>query len=104
MRGGYGIMYSPPIANQFGLANIDGYDGSHNFSASTLNPVFYWDNGYPAYSFTLPDKDPTLDNGQGINYIPSNSNRQPYSQNYTPGLPVPPAPKLLNTLDHVCRK
>jgi len=85
MRGGYGIMYSPPIANQFGLANIDGYDGSHNFSASTLNPVFSWDNGYPAYSFTLPDKDPTLDNGQGINYIPSNSNRQPYSQNYTMG-------------------
>ena len=52
---------------------------------STVNPVFYWDNGYPAYNFTLPDKDPTLDNGQGINYIPSNSNRQPYSQNYTLG-------------------
>jgi len=85
LRGGYGIMYSPPIANQYGYANIDGYDGSHNFSASSLNPVMYWDNGYPSYTFTLPDLDPTLDNGQGIAYIPSNSNHQPYSQNYTLG-------------------
>ena len=85
LRGGYGIMYSPPIANQFGLANIDGYDGSHNYSASSLNPVMYWDNGYPPYNFTLPDLDPTLDNGQGIAYIPGDSNHQPYSQNYTMG-------------------
>lgn len=85
LRGGYGIMYSPPIANQYGYANIDGYDGSHNYSASSLNPVMYWDNGYPPYNFTLPDLDPTLDNGQGIAYIPSNSNHQPYSQNYTLG-------------------
>ena len=85
LRGGYGIMYSPPIANQFGYANIDGYDGSHNYSASSLNPVMYWDNGYPPYNFTLPDLDPTLDNGQGIAYIPSDSNHQPYSQNYTMG-------------------
>jgi len=85
MRGGYGIMYSPPIANQFGLASIDGYNGTNNFSPSSRNPVFYWDNGYPAYTHTLPDLDPTLDNGQGILYIPGNSNRQPYSQNYTLG-------------------
>ena len=31
-------MYSPPIANQFGLASIDGYDGSHNFGTSTRDP------------------------------------------------------------------
>lgn len=85
LRGGYGIMYSPPIANAFGYATIDGYDGSHNYATSRLNPVFYWDKGYPPYSFTLPDIDPTLDNGQNIAYIPSNSNRQPYSQNYTLG-------------------
>lgn len=85
LRGGYGIMYSPPIGNQFGLASIDGYDGSHNYSPSTRDPVMYWDNGYPPYSFQLPTLDPTLDNGQGIAYIPGNSNRQPYSQNYTMG-------------------
>ena len=86
LRGGYGIMYSPPIANAFGLASIDGYNGSNGFHASTRNPVMYWDNGYPAFNFTLPNTDPTLDNGQGIAYIPSNSNRQPYSQNYTLGI------------------
>jgi hypothetical protein len=85
MRGGYGINYSPPISNGFGLSSIDGYNGSNNFPTSTRNPVFYWDNGYPAYTHTLPSLDPTLDNGNGIVYIPSNSNRQPYAQNYTLG-------------------
>jgi hypothetical protein len=55
-------------------------------ATSKRDPVFYWDSGYPAYSFTLPDTDPTLDNGQGILYIPRNSNRQPYAQNYTLGI------------------
>lgn len=85
LRGGYGVMYSPPIANGFGLSAIDGYNGSNNFARSRRNPAFYWDNGYPAYTFSLPIKDPALDNGQGISYIPRNSNRQPYSQNYTLG-------------------
>lgn len=85
MRGGYGINYSPPISNGFGLASIDGYNGSNNFRTSTRDPVFYWDNGYPAFTHTLPFIDPTLDNGNGINYIAKNSNRQPYAQNYTLG-------------------
>jgi hypothetical protein len=86
LRGGYGINYAPPIANQFGLASIDGYNASHGFPTSHRDPVFYWDNGYPSANFTLPNLDPTLDNGQGIGYIPKNSNRQPYSQNYTFGI------------------
>ena len=85
MRGGYGINYSPPISNGFGLSSIDGYNGGNNFATSTRDPVFYWDSGYPAYTHTLPVVDPTLDNGNGINYVASNSNRQPYSQNYTLG-------------------
>lgn len=86
LRGGYGIMYTPPIANQWGLASIDGYSASNNFSASTRDPRFYWDNGYPAYTHTLPNKDPGLDNGNGITYDPANANRQPYTQNYTFGV------------------
>jgi hypothetical protein len=85
LRGGYGINYSPPISNGFGLSSIDGYNGGNNFQTSKRDPVFYWDNGYPAYTHTLPDIDPTLDNGNGITYIGSNSNRQPYAQNYTLG-------------------
>ena len=30
------------------------------------NQVFNWDSGYPAYPYTLPNKDPTLDNGSSI--------------------------------------
>ena len=85
LRGGYGLMYSPPISNNWGLSNISGYNGSNNFAQSRRDPVFYWDSGYPSYNFTLPDKDPALQNGQGISYIPGNSNRQPYAQNYTLG-------------------
>lgn len=86
IRGGYGLMYTPPIANSFGLASIDGYSGANNFATSTRDPRFYWDSGYPPYAFTLPDKDPALDNGSGINYNARDSARQPYVQNYTFGL------------------
>jgi hypothetical protein len=87
LRAGYGLMYTPPIANAFGFASVDGYTGSNPFPAKANGtPVFYWDNGYPAYTHTLPLKDPTLDNGGSINYQTSDSARQPYAQNYTFGL------------------
>ncbi len=77
LRGGYGINYSPPIYNGFGPATIDGYSGSKNLTRQTLNPVLYWDNGYPAYTAKLPVLDPTLDNGSSIAYISPNSSRSP---------------------------
>ena len=86
VRGGYGLNYTPPIANSYGLASIDGYSGSNNFTKSNRDPNFYWDNGYPAYNHTLPNKDPALNNGSSINYNPRNSARQPYAQNYTVGV------------------
>jgi Carboxypeptidase regulatory-like domain len=86
VRGGYGLMYTPPIANVWGFATIDGYSGYNNFATSNREPVFYWDNGYPAYKHTLPNKDPELDNGSTISYAPRDSARQPYTQNYTIGL------------------
>ena len=86
LRGGYGLMYTPPIANTFGEATIDGYSSSNNFSPKTLAQAFNWDTGYPAYKFTLPDKDPALDNGSSISYSARDSARQPYAQNYTIGL------------------
>ena len=86
LRAGYGLMYTPPIANTWGLATIDGYSGANNFATSTRDPNFYWDSGYPAYTHTLPNKDPSLDNGSGITYAAGNSARQPYAQNYTIGL------------------
>ena len=49
VRGGYGLMYTPPIANTFGEATIDGYYGNNNLAQTVINPVFNWDNGFPAY-------------------------------------------------------
>lgn len=85
-RGGYGLNYTPPINNSFGPATIDGYSGNKNLTRQTLNPALYWDNGYPAYTGSLPSLDPTLDNGTGIPYISPNSSRQPYAQNFSVGV------------------
>ena len=86
LRGGYGLMYTPPIANAFGEATIDGYYGNNNYVPTVMNAVFNWDSGFPPYRFPLPDKDPALDNGSSIAYIAPNSARQPYAQNYTFGI------------------
>ena len=90
LRAGYGLMYTPPIANSFGEATIDGYSGSNSLpaysGANKITPRFNWDNGYPAYPFTLPNKDPALDNGSSISYSARDSARQPYAQNYTFGI------------------
>ena len=83
VRAGYGLMYTPPIANSFGEATIDGYYGNNNQVQKIIDPVFNWDSGFPAYPYPLPDKDPALDNGSSISYIARNSARQPYAQNYT---------------------
>jgi hypothetical protein len=85
-RGGYGLNYTPPIDNNFGPATIDGYSGVQNLGRQTLNPVLYWDKGYPAYTASLPVLDPTLDNGSGIPYISPDSSKQPYAQNFSIGL------------------
>ena len=86
LRGGYGLMYEPPIANNWGEAFIDGYYGNNSFAPTVMTPVFNWDNGYPAYPYALPNKDPGLDNGSTISYISGNSARQPYAQNFTFGI------------------
>jgi hypothetical protein len=86
LRAGYGLMYSPPIANTWGEATIDGYYGNNSFAQKGINQVFNWDKGYPAYPFALPNLDPALDNGSSISYSARNSARQPYAQNFTFGL------------------
>jgi len=86
LRGGYGLMYTPPIANAAGTATVDGYVGNNAFAPTVMNPVFNWDQGFPAYPFPLPDKNPALDNGNSISYTAPNSTRQPYAQNYTFGV------------------
>jgi len=85
-RGGYGLNYTPPITNGWDPATVDGYSGANNLHPQTINPALYWDNGYPAYTHSLPDLDPTLDNGNGIAYVSPHSSRQPYAQNFSLGV------------------
>jgi hypothetical protein len=92
VRGGYGIINTPNISNGFGFPGKNGFNGS--ISVNTANTplqfpqdaVFSLDSPYPVFTATLPNKSPTLLNGQGINYIAPDSIRPPYTQNWNFGL------------------
>lgn len=91
MRGGYGITNTPNISNGFGFPGKSGFNGS--ISVNTANTplqfpqdaVFSLDNPYPVFTASLPNKNPALQNGQGINYIAPDSIRPPYTQNWSLG-------------------
>ena len=91
MRGGYGINNTPAISNGFGFGGTLGYNGSISVtSANTLvpfaeAPLGNISNPYPSFTGTLPNKIPTLANGQGIDYYPMNGNHLPYVQNWNFG-------------------
>ncbi|MEN6532631.1 MAG: carboxypeptidase regulatory-like domain-containing protein [Bryobacteraceae bacterium] len=99
LRGGYGVNFAAPIRNGWGMASITGYNGSNNYGAvGTREPRFYWDNGYPAYSGTLPNTDPSQQNGSDIGLIRADSSHQPYVQNWTFGIQwLLPADSVLET-------
>ena len=91
MRGGYGINNTPAISNGFGFGGTLGYNG--NISVTSANtPIRFaedslgnLDNRYPDFTGTLPNKIPTLANGQSIDYYPESGNRLPYVQNWNFG-------------------
>jgi len=86
LRGGYGISYSAPINNEFGYSNTYGYDGSINMPASTRDPALWWDNPFPSFRGTLPDKNPSLQNGADISYTAGDSTKQSYVHNWSLGV------------------
>jgi hypothetical protein len=91
MRGGYGINNMPPINNGFGGPSTIGYNGSiARSSANTAlrfaeEPVMYLQDRYPDFGSTLPNRDPSIANGQGITYVGPDHNRVPYVQNWNFG-------------------
>jgi len=123
-RGGYGISYSPPILNNFGSQNIFGYNGSvplqRGYSATltgfSLDPTTYWSAlkgaslpagarvGVPPFSGTLPAIDPTLANGNGIDFLPASSLAQPYAQNWNAGFQYMLPKEVMLELDYVGSK
>ena len=92
LRGGYGINNTPPIVDGFSFPSSFGYNGSISLSPSNTqlrfpqDPVLFLSNRYPDFQGTLPNKNPALANGQGTTYVPRDSNRLPYVQNYSFGI------------------
>lgn len=102
-RGGYGISYGPPIENNFGSQNLFGFNGSVPLNAGTsptgffADPVIYWSSlssaslptkaqiGVPAFTGTLPNRDPASANGQTLDFMPRNAAAQPYVQSWSAG-------------------
>jgi hypothetical protein len=90
VRGGYGINYSPPINDGWHASYTAGFDGSNPIIGRRgrfrEDPVYSWDNPYPPYTATLPNTDPTLQNGDYIDYYSPETNRFPYVQNWNVGV------------------
>ena len=92
LRGGYGINNTPPIMDGFSPPSNFGFNGSISLTPSNVqlrfpqDPVLFLQNRYPDFQGTLPNKNPALANGLGISYMPRNSNRLPYLQNYSLGV------------------
>jgi len=110
-RGGYGISYAPPIEDNFGTQNYWGFTDAvtvHGGSALqttgfSQDPALYWSPlasgipptnvgngqaaliGIPAYTGRLPDRDPSLANGNLVDFLPRNGTREPYTQNWSAG-------------------
>jgi len=102
-RGGYGISYGPPIENNFGSQNLFGFNSSVPLTRGTSptgfsqDPVIYLTNlasaplpaaaqvGVPAFTGTLPNRDPASANGQSLDFMPKKGAAQPYVQNWSAG-------------------
>jgi len=102
-RGGYGISYGPPIENNFGSQNLFGFNSAVNLNRGSSptgfssDPVIYLSTlksaalpgkaqvGVPAFTGTLPNRDPASANGQFLDFMPRNAAAQPYVQNWSAG-------------------
>jgi len=90
-RGGYGINNTPAISNGFGFGGTLGYNGSIVVNSANRSipfaeaPLGNISDRYPDFTGTLPNKIPTLANGQGIDFYPMTGNQLPYVQNWNLG-------------------
>ncbi|MBL8214533.1 MAG: TonB-dependent receptor [Bryobacterales bacterium] len=90
MRGGYGINNTPTVNNftnpgQFGFNGSIARNSGNTQLAFAEDPVMYIQDRYPDFQGVLPNRNPALANGQGIEYQDPATNRLPYVQNWNFG-------------------
>jgi hypothetical protein len=85
VRGGYGVFYTQAFYPGWGGGmSLDGFNPSVGFGDSLggLQPAFYLDNGFPAYS-KAENISLSADNGHGgPNYRPTYGNHLSYTQQW----------------------
>jgi hypothetical protein len=90
-RAGYGINSTAPLSYDWGFAGGYGFNGTISVSSATVplrfaeEPVMWLHDRYPDFRGTLPNKDPSIANGTGVNYFARDSNRLAYVQNWSLG-------------------
>ena len=89
IRGGYGIMNTPPIANNWGYGGFQfGYNGTVNVQGGTSptgfvdDPSLYLRQPFPSLANPLPNKDPAAANFTDAATTAPNANRPGYVQNW----------------------
>lgn len=89
IRGGYGLIYAQTNGSglgswQLGNAFLLGYTDVSNLTSlnSGITPAFVLDQGFPAFTNTLPRLDPSIANGGLADYMDPTGGRQSYAHNY----------------------
>ena len=84
VRGGYAIIYGPLLYSDFGNSLNAGYAASPNPVSpdSSFTPAFDIRGGFPAFAVP-PNLDPTLRNGQSIDYVAPQYGKAPMLQDWS---------------------
>lgn len=89
VRGGYAILNTPPIRNDWGYGGFTyGYNAAVNVRAGTSptgfvdDPSMYLSQPFPSFKSTLPDTDPASGNWDATQTTAPDANRPAYTQNW----------------------
>jgi hypothetical protein len=91
VRGGFGINYAPPIQDGWYYSYDYGFNGNnpilpYSNSRFQEDASYNWDNPYPAYPATLPNTDPSQQNGDFIGWYTPNLTKYPMVMNWNFGV------------------
>ncbi len=102
VRGGYGIIYGPELYSDFANSVNAGYAASESPSSqdSSFSPAFNLAGGFPHYT-APPNLDPTIRNGQSVDYIAPQYGKPPMLQTWDLQVQQQLAPDLIFSIAYV---